>query len=211
MTLNLIRFLDFYLVLLFFVGTFRRVRQYQEIGKLMLSGPGRWPRLLKLLGEHRTLFMTWATIAPAVLALGLSVAQLIASRGVWPEAGHTEDGLTVARLIEHWPALFVIVPLGLGMVTMDLISIVRVADIPRDEMEKYFDQAEYWLRSRSAHVVRAVTFGFVNPRRMVADEVRKALVMTGNLLNNSLWWMNMQMGLRFAFGLSLWLTWALTR
>ncbi len=209
--INLIRFLDFYLIFFFLVGTARRVRQYQNIGKLVLSGPGRWPHLLQLVGEHRTLFMTWATVAPALLALGLTVVQLIASRGVWPEAGHTEDGLTIARLVEHWAALIVVLALGLAMFAVDLYSVVWVADIPRAEMEKYFDKAEYWLRSRTAHVVRVATLGFIHPRKMVAEEVRKALIDAGNLLNSTLWWVNMQMGLRFGFGLSLWLTWALTR
>ncbi len=77
-------------------------------------------------------------------------------------------------------------------------------------MEKYFDQAEYWLRSHTAHVVRIFTLGYINPRQMVVEEVRKALINASGLLNNTLWWVNLQMGLRFCFGLSLWLTWALT-
>ena len=72
----------------------------------------------------------------------------------------------------------------------------------------YFDEAEYWLRSKTAHVVRVVSFGYINPRRMVAEEVEKALVQVGDMLNFTLWWVIVQMGLRFAFALSLWLTWA---
>jgi len=45
---------------------------------------------------------------------------------------------------------------------------------------------------------------------MVAEEVQKALVAVGEMINYNLWWMNVQVGLRFAFGLSLWLTWAIT-
>ena len=88
--------------------------------------------------------------------------------------------------------------------------LIRVGSFDRAELEKYFDQAEYWLNSATAHVVKVFTFGYVNPRRMVADEVRKALVAAGNLLNTSLWWWNVQIALRFCFGLSLWLTWAFT-
>jgi hypothetical protein len=207
--LSLIHFLDFYFTLLFIAGTYRRFGQYQSIGKLALSSPGRWPRLLKLIHEHRTIFMTWTTVAPALLALGLSVIQLIASRMVWPDAGRPPTGLTVGSLVQNVPALLVVVPLGLAMFALDLNSLLRVAVIPHAEMEKYFDQAEYWLRSKTAHVVRVFTLGFINPRKMVAEEVRKALVDAGNLLNTTLWWVNLQMGLRFCFGLSLWLTWAL--
>jgi hypothetical protein len=206
--LSLIHFLDFYFSFLFLAGTYRRFGQYQSIGKLALTCPGRWPRLLRLIHEHRTIFMTWTTVAPALLALALSIVQIIASRMVWPDAGRPPTGLTVGSLVQHWPALLIVVPLGLAMFALDLNSLVRVGVIPHAEMEKYFDQAEYWLRSKTAHVVRVFTLGYINPRKMVAEEVRKALIDAGNLLNTTLWWVNLQMALRFSFGLSLWLTWA---
>jgi hypothetical protein len=160
--------------------------------------------------EHRTIFMTWATVAPALLALAIVLAQLVASRAIWPEAGRPPAGLTTGSLTLHWPALLVVLPLGLAMFAIDLYFLIRIGEIPRETMEKYFDQAEYWLRSGTAHVVRVATFGFVNPRKIVAEEVRKALLVASALLNTTLWWVNLQMGLRFSFGLSLWLTWALT-
>jgi hypothetical protein len=209
--LNLIHFLDFYFMFVFLAGTVRRFEQYRNIGKLVLTGPGRWPRLLKLVREHRTIFMTWATAAPALLALALSVVQLIASRMVWPDAGRPGTGLTVGALAGLWGALLMVLPLGLAMFGVDLYTLMRVGAIPRSEMEKYFDQAEYWLRSHAAHVVRVFTLGFVNPRKMVAEEVRKSLEGASNLLNTTLWWVNLQVGLRFSFGLSLWLTWAVGR
>lgn len=208
--LNLIHFLDFYFMLTFLAGTYRRFEQYRNIGKLIWAGPRRWPLLLKLMSEHRTIFMTWATVAPAVLALGLFVIQLVASRWIWPEAGEPPGGLTVANLIAHWGAMFVVVPLAVSMLAVDIYFLIVVGRFDRQEMEKYFDQAEFWLRSRTAHVVRVVTFGFVNPRKTVAEEVRKALVDASELLNTTLWWVNLQVGLRFSFGLSLWLTWAIS-
>ena len=208
MHLNLIYFLDFYFTSMFIIGTYRRFNQYRNIGKLAFAGPGRWPRLLKLIGEHRAIFLTWTTVLPLVLALGLSLAQLTASRFIWPEAGVPPHGLSVEAFLHHWGALFFVIPLAIGMFGVDLYGLIRVGRFDRAELEKYFDQAEYWLKSPTAHVVRVVTFGFVNPRRMVADEVRKALVAAGNLLNTSLWWWNAQIAFRFFFGLSLWLTWA---
>jgi hypothetical protein len=208
---NLINFLDFYFSFLFFVGTFRRFQQYQSIGQLVFAGPTRWPRLLNLLGEHRMLFLTWGTILPALLALVLMLVQLVASRFIWPEAGQPPYGLTVQQLLNHWPALPFVVPLGIGMVLYDCKPLVRVSVIDRETAEKYFDQAEYWLGSRNAHVIRVVTFGYINPRKMVADEVRKALLSAvSETLNTSLWWWIGQIALRFSFGLSLWLTWAFT-
>jgi hypothetical protein len=203
--LDLIRFLDFYLMFLFVAGTVRRVGQYLSIGRLVVAGPGRWPLLLALVKQHRMLFLTWSTVLPALLALLLSVIQLIASREIWPQAR-----LSAAELTRHWWALAVVVPLGLAMFAVDLYGIVIVAQVDQALMEKYFDQAEYWLRSRTATVVRVFTLGYINPRRLVAVEVQKALIEASRLLNTTLWWVSVQVGLRIAFGLSLWVTWALT-
>jgi hypothetical protein len=208
--LNLIHFFDFYLLFFFMVGTARRMGQYYQIVQFAFTGPGRWPKLLHLISQHRTIFMTWATIAPALLAMALAIAQLVASRLVWPDAGRPPGGLTVGRVAENWPSMFMLLPLGLAMIALDLYFVIRVAEVPKNELETYFDQAEYWLRSHTAHVVRVFTLGFVHPRRMVADEVRKALIAASALLNQTLWWVNLQMGLRFAFGVTVWVTWAFT-
>ena len=141
---------------------------------------------------------------PALLALVLSVVQWIASRKVWPHAD-----LTAGQLTQYWPALGAVVLLGLAMLCVDIYGVVVVGELDRTLLEKYFDQAEYWLRSHTAHVVRVFTFGMINPRQMVNVEVRKALLQASHMLNTTLWWVTAQVGLRVAFGLSLWLTWAL--
>lgn len=209
--LNLIHFLDFYFMFMFVMGTWRRWTGYREIGRLMVAGIGRWPKLLKLVHEHRTIFLTWRTMLPGVLAFTLTVVQLFASRLLFPQVGHPPGELTPATLFTHYFALPFVVLLGLAMFGLDGWFLVRVAIIDRMLLEKYFDQAEYWLNSGTAHVVRVVTFGFVNPRKMVGEEVRKALLMVTEMLNTTLWWMCLQIGLRFTFGLSLWITWALGR
>jgi hypothetical protein len=204
---NVIQFLDFYFTAMFVFGTLRRLAQYREIGRLVWLMPGRWPNLLALVKKHRTIFMTWATVAPALLAMLVMGLQLVASRGVWPDAAGPQ-GLTVARLGQNTLALVIIIPLGLAMLALDVFTLIYVGRIDREAVEKNFDQAEYWLASRTATVVRVFTLGFVNPRRMVNEEVQKALVGASSVLNRSLWWVSMQVGLRLAFGLSLWLTWA---
>lgn len=202
--LNLIRFFDFYLMFTFAALTLRRVGQYLSVGRLVVAGPARWPRLLELVKEHRMVFLTWATISPAVLALLLSLTQLAASRSIWPQAQ-----LTGADLAEHWAALLLIAPLGLAMFALDVWGFIDIGQIDRKEIEQNFDTAEFWLRSRTAHVVRVFTFGIVNPRRTVGEEVRKALIAVGDMLNASLWWTTVTVGLRLGFGLALWSTWAL--
>lgn len=209
--LSLIHFLDFYFTVMFVFGTLRRLAQYREIGRLVWLMPGRWPNLLQLVKKHRTIFMTWATISPAVLALLLMAVQLIASRALWPEAGNPSDGLTLGRLTHYPLAFLVVLLLGLAMIALDVYTLFRVGAIDRAALEKNFDQAEYWLKSSTATVVRIFTLGFINPRRMVHEEVQKSLVAASGLVNRSLYWVSAQMGLRFAFGLALWVTWALGR
>jgi hypothetical protein len=207
---NLIHFLDFYFAFIFLASTWRRLGQYQSVAQIVLAGPSRWPHLLKLVSEYRTIFWTWSMILPALLTLGLWIAQILTSRLIFPDAGAKEHALTVERLLAHWPALFLVLPFGVAMFGFDLYSLYVVGWFDRMELEKHFDEAEYWLRSRTAHVVRVVSFGFINPRRMVAAEVEKALVEVGDMLNFNLWWVAIQMSLRFAFALALWLTWAFT-
>jgi hypothetical protein len=208
--LNLIHLFDFYLATTFLLSTAVRVRQYAAVVALVRSLPSRWPRLLALLKQHRGIFLTWGTVAPAALALALLVVQTLASRWLWPEAGRPPHGLTVASLYDHPLALIAVVPFGLGMVAVDLYFIIDVAAVDRPEVEKYLDQAEFWLKSWAAPVLRTVTFGFVNPRKMVAVEVQTALTGASKMLNVALWWVVLQAALRIAYGLSLWLTYAAT-
>ena len=97
------------------------------------------------------------------------------------------------------------------MLSIDWYATFTFGKIDRELMQKYFDQAEYWLRSWTAPVVHIFTLGYVNPRRMVAVEVRKALIQASRLINSTLWWVTLQVSFRVAFGLVLWLTYAWTR
>jgi hypothetical protein len=201
--LNLIRFFEFYLALTFVASTTMRLRQYEAVVRLVRALPERWPRLLKLVKEHHGVFLTWTTVRPALLALGLYLLHTLACRLVWP---HAE--LTVGQLCEQRLPAAGIASLGIAMFAVDLYATFKVGRVDRRLLERYFDQAEYWLRSWVAPVVHVFTFGYINPRRMVAVEVRKALVEASRLLNTTLWWVSTQVGLRIAFGLSLWLAYA---
>jgi hypothetical protein len=202
--LRLIPFFNFYLALFFAVSTRIRLRQYHTFWVLLRSMSGRWPRLFELVKQHRYIFVTWGTVLPSALMLGLFLVNWLAGSLVWPHAK-----LTVRDLFEVWPALPVVVISGAAMFAFDVYGALRVGSVDRAQLEKYFDQAEYWLRSWAAPVVRLFTLGYINPRQMVAVEVRAALVSASTLLNTTLWWVIIQTGLRIAFGLSLWLTWAL--
>ena len=94
------------------------------------------------------------------------------------------------------------------MLGVDIYFLIRVGRINREETIAYLDMAESWLTGWKAPVVRALTFGMVDPRQRVSEEVRKALLALSQLLSTNLYWMAGQMACRVVFGLSLWLAWA---
>jgi hypothetical protein len=202
--LHLIRFFSFYLTVMFVISTYLRLRQYRVTLNLVRRFPERWPHLLALVRQHKQVFLTWQTALPSLLSLALLTAHTLASRFIWPQAD-----FTVGKLLDLWPAVPPVALSAFAMIAFDVYGTVRVGQIDQAEMEKYFNQAEYWLKSRTAHVVRVFTLGYVNPRKMVAEEVQKALVSASNLVNSTLWWTVIQTCLRLAFGLSLWTTFVL--
>lgn len=202
--LNLIQLFDFYLAAMFVLGTYRRFAQYRAFVGIALGMPGRWPHLFQLVRQFQTIFLTWRTVLPSALALLIWLIHAIASHWIWHHAV-----LTGGDLLSHWYAMAILVPIGLAMVGVDTYFLIVVAHVDRQSLERDFDTAEHWLSSWHAPAVRLLSLGYVNPRRMVHDEVRKALVDASNLINRSLYWTCIQMGLRVLFGLGLWLTWAL--
>jgi len=209
--LNLINFFDFYLAVTFILSLGLRIRQYRAMLGIVKAVPGRWPRLFELIKQHKHLFVTVSTLAPLMLALVLWGVQIMASRWLWPEAGRPPHGLTVARLGEHFGTAIVVALFGAAMVACDVYCTFVVSEVDRLETEKYLDQAEYWLKSWKAPVVRVFTLGYINPRRKVALEVRKSLEDAALVLNMNLWWICLQTGLRIAYGISVWAAYAWTR
>jgi hypothetical protein len=202
---RVIRFFSFYLTVMFVVSTFLRLRQYQAMVGLVRALPQRYPNLLKVLRQHSGIFLNSATVRPVLFVLLLLITNTVACHWIWP----TADEFKAVDLYNIWPVLPVVLLSGLSMLAFDVYTTSQVGVIDRPAMEKYFDQAEFWLRSWRAPVVSIVTFGFVDPRKIVNAEVSKALLAATELLNRTLWWVSLQTGLRIAFGLSLWASYAL--
>lgn len=202
-SLNLIHLFGFYLAAMFLLGLARRLEQYINVGRIVVAAPGRWPNLLQVMKRHRAVFLTWTTFRPAALALGLTILHTVASRVFWPKAQ-----FTAGHLLDSWLILPMLLLTGIPMLGVDLFFLVRVGRIDRTETEKYLDKAESWLTGWKAPVVRFVTLGYVDPRRMVSEEVRKALTSINDLMNRNLYWMSLQVGLRMLFGLAIWTVWA---
>src|SRR5262249_8163391 len=143
-SLKLIRLFDFYLALAFLLSTVVRIRQYQTILRVVRAVPSRWPRLFALVRQYRHLFLTWGTILPLAATLARWVGHTLFRRTV---LSATDDDLTLGRLLQLWAAWPFVLVSGVAMLGFDLYGAFNVAVIEQEELEKYFDQAEYWLRS----------------------------------------------------------------
>src|SRR5262245_33551050 len=201
--LNLIEVFDIYLVLAFITGTVMRVKQYRLYLGFLFAFPNRWPKLLRLAREHRSVFLTWPTLLPIGLTFLLMVVNSLCLRLIFVDAQ-----VTPGELQGRWGTVAIIAVLGVAMLFQDFRAMFYVGTFDRAALEKDLDQAEYWLRSWVSPALRILTFGYVNPRKIVNDEVYKALVAASLVVNEQMWRWALQLGTRFAFGLTLWLTWA---
>jgi hypothetical protein len=202
--LNLIRLFDFYLALMFLISLVRRWDVYLNALRVLIAVRGRWPKLVQRLGEHKSILLNWSFFRPAILALLVTLLQLVASRMIWPHAV-----LTGPELREEWWWIPIfLVPL-IPMLAVDIYFIVRVGRFDHDETLKYFDMAERWLGWKGP-LIRWASLGFINPHKMVDEELRKSLTEYRTTLNASLWWVIAQTSLRIIFGLTLWTMWAVS-
>src|SRR6266540_5775209 len=196
--LNLIRVFDFYLALMFVISLVRRWEVYWDALRILFSVRGRWPRLMQRLGEHQSLLLNWAFFRPAVLALVLTALQMVCSRVIWADAVLLGSDLHDA----WWKMAVLLIPL-VAMLAVDAFFVIRVGRFDHAETVKYFDQAENWLGWKGP-LIRILTLGYVDPHRMVDDEVKKNLAEIGTTVRSSLWWVSVQIGGRVVFGLALW-------
>jgi hypothetical protein len=205
--LHVIRLFNLYLILVFLATTYARLRDYVKVLDLVRRVPGRWPRLFQLVKQHWNIFLTLNSLYPLLSSGGLLAVHTILTRGVWPFA---DDYLTIERLGENWTTLLFVIPCTVAMIALDMYCALTASEIDTALLAKYFDQAEFWLKTWTAPVVRVFTLGYINPRQMVAAEVRKALTDASSMLNSTLWWMAWQAGVRIACGASLWLAYLLS-
>ena len=202
--INLIRVFDFYVTVMFLISLLRRWDVYLDAIKLLVGVRGRWPKLMGRLAEHQSLLLNWSFFRPALLALALTVLQLVVSRVIYPQAT-----ITFATLDAWWLYAIILVPL-IPMLAVDLYFILRVGRFDRDATEKQLDDAEGWLGGKG-RLVRIFTLGIVNPKRIVDTELQKGLESARGMLNASLWWVSLQIALRMSFGLTLWTVWFVHR
>jgi hypothetical protein len=202
-TLNLIDVFNYYLILCFLVSTGIRIRMYRAILGLILASPDRWPKLLELVKKHRTVFLGWPTLLAIGLAFSVMLGNSLAIRLVWVQAK-----VAFEELWWRWLPFAAVTLSGGLMLFLDCKAIFGVGSFDRPALEADLDQAESWLTSWMAPAFRIVTFGFVNPRKIVGAEVQRLLVEANWIVIGGMWRTSVRIGMQLAFGLSLWLTWA---
>ncbi|HVK15424.1 MAG TPA: hypothetical protein VM533_00655 [Fimbriiglobus sp.] len=200
---NLIRVFDFYLASMFLLSFARRYVVYWDALRLLVSLRGRWPKLLDRLRQHHGVLVTREVIRPLLVALGLTIIQMVCSRVIWPQAE-----LTVWEVEQSWWRLATVLLAAVPMVLVDVYFLVCVGRFDRSETEKYLDLAEHWLVSWKTPLIRLGTLGYVNPDRMVEDELKKGLRQIGATVGWASRWVAIQVACRVAFGLVIWLMWA---
>jgi hypothetical protein len=200
--INLIDAFTYYLLVAFAIGTILRLRNYYAIVRLIWSFPSRYPRLLDLLKKYRTIFLQGPTLLPIGCTAALTVANMLASQLLWSHAS-----VTPADLSRHGAACVFIVPTGVAMLVLDFRAVFLFGKFDKEALEENLDKAESWLESWQAPALRILTFGLVNPRRIVNDQVREAILKANVIVNGQIWRWALQIGMRLAFGLALWETW----
>ena len=201
-TINLIRLFNFYLAVVFLFSFRRRYRVYWDAIRLGVAFGRRWPRLVDRLRYQRGVLLSPAILRPTMIALAFMAVQFGLSRLVFPQAQ-----LTLGELADRpwfWPLLAIA---AVPMIGVDGYFLFRVGRFDRTETETYLDQAEGWLGTWKAGLVRTATLGYVDPRRMVDAEVGKALTDLGAIVQWAMWWVTAQIICRSVFGLTLWFTW----
>ena len=198
---NLIRLFDFYLALMMVIGLWRRRKVYWDSIRLVWSTLGKRKRLLERVGEHKHLLLSRDVVRPFLLVVGLTLVQWICSRLIWPQAV-----LTVGQVAESWWRLLLVIAAFVPMFAVDTYFLVRVGRFDHGSTAEYLDYAETWLGWRTP-VVRVLTLGMVNPRRIVDSEVKKSLEQLGKTASWAMWWTSAQSALRVTFGLVVWLLW----
>lgn len=168
-TINLIDVLTYYLILTLIVGTAVRLRNYLALGGFIYRFPDRWPKLLALVKHHKAIFLRWPTVLPIGLTLVLTLANALASRLAWSHAK-----VSVEDLCGRWVMLLAVVVSGGLMGFLDFRAMFFFGRFDRAALEANLDRAEHWLQTWKAPALRVLSFGFINPRKVVNEHVQTA-------------------------------------
>lgn len=202
MHVNLLALYNLYLIVMFALSTAARYRVYIQVVSLVLALPQRWPKLSQLLLQHCWLLLNWRTVLPTILTFLLTVVNSAVYYLLLPQAT-----LTPRDLIGHVFLATTLGPLAALVVALDAYALSQRGDIRTPELDKQFDQAEFWFSSRWAKVVEWLTLKRVRPRQIVSEHLRSALQTVAQTINWAMWYWTSQLLARLLLALGLWWAW----
>ncbi|MFL5328064.1 MAG: hypothetical protein ACJ8C4_04060 [Gemmataceae bacterium] len=199
--MNLLSLFGFYLAAMCIISIVRRLDLYRAMAHLGLVLLRKYQKLFGRIQEQRAVLFTGSIILPAAMTGVLWAAQTVLTRLIFPHAN-----VTFSQLATRWWALAAVLLPSVAVIAIDAYFLIRVGQIDTAATEKYFQQAEGWIGTWKSKLVRAATFGKIDPHRMVDDEVKKALVAGNKLIHSALWWTVVQTAARLLLGLGLWMS-----
>jgi hypothetical protein len=207
MHVNLLPLYNLYLIIIFALGTAVRYRLYIQVISLVLAFPSRWPKLGQLLLQHRWMLIGWRTLLPTVLTLLFTAIHSFVLYWLLPSAV-----LTPLELRHHLGWAVLLAGLALAVILLDGFSLyVQNQNWVTPELQKQFDQAEFWLSSRWSTVIEWLSFKKVRPRQLVQEQLRAAMEAVAQTVNWALWYWAAQLLARALLALALWTAWFFLR
>jgi hypothetical protein len=201
--INLMASYERYLVLTFVLSLMLRFRQYHTNVRFAWAFPQHWPNVLEIIKKHSSIFVTWTTVLPVAITLGILLAHTICYRLIWSEAVVTPGGLR-----QHLLVLAFLLPVCLWMICLDLTTLFRASQLDFTEIERNLSKGEFALTSRALSALRLASLGFFNPRKLVEHRVADSLQGVRLALLAQLRSWSFHTAVRITFGFLLWLGYA---
>lgn len=201
---HLFRALNAYLAIMFLAGLAQSLQFYFAVIGLIKMAAEKWPRLVRLVGQHSLILVTPGLLWPLAVSLVLMILQFMASVFIWPKS----DGLLLGQI--HGVYRAVLLPIGMAMVGWDLVRILKGNTLEPGALEPYLVLAEKALHPGTVALGKTLSFGQFNPVVLVSTEVKRHLSEIDQSLRASLWMTVTSLLLRGLFATTLWLSFAAT-
>lgn len=192
-----------YLVLTFVLSLMLRFRQYHTNVRFAWAFPQQWPNVLGIIKKHSNIFLTWTTLLPVAITLGILLTHTVCYRLIWSEAI-----VTPGELGRHPLVTAFLLPVSLWMICLDVRTLFRASQLDFAEIEKNLSKGEFALTSRAISALRLASLGFFNPRKLVETRVADSLQGVRLALLAQLRSWSFHTAVRITFGFLLWFAYA---
>ncbi len=201
--LNLLLLFERYLLMMFVLSLAVRYQQYRAYLGFLWAVPDKWPSMYTLLKKHLRIFRTWTMLVPVGIALGIYVVHFVSQRLIWREAA-----IDSQQLASQLWALVPVALFGGAMLYYDLRAIFSSSRVDFNAIETSLKKGEFALTSRTAKVIKFLTFNRLDVNKLVESRVTDTLFGLRLAFMRQLRQQSFHTILRIAFGCLLWTTWA---